>query len=1119
MTGRTGRAGLGAGALAALLLAPPAPLRAQPVAKANFVAEGSFALPAAGDGGLQRPRAIAWGPGNRVHVADDRGTIVVFSANGVYQRTYGTGLKKVVALAVDAAGRAYALDPDQKVVLVFDSTGTVVQKIGSPGGQAGQLDDPLDVAVGGNGLVYVLDKARRGVQVFSLDGTFLHDVVLPPTAKEPRALAVAPSGRIYVALKDLPNALLRLPELTVALAAVDVPAPEVASVDLRGAALKDADAVVATPTGTVIAADRETGVLWSLDGRGGAPTGTDDRLYGGSGSGRGSFKKLEDAALAGADELLLLDSEGRKIERVKLILEARRPADVAMDYPVQFQSFPPTVDQGVIASASRPGGTVWFALVGAQGKGLRVVEARMTDHVGLFGGRIRVPEVAGGAAAHAFGATVEKAGHAALNDTLLVVTEPGKNRFHVFDLRTDAHVGAFGDNFRDDRRLKDPRGIALFGDGRIAVADHGNERVAVFSPDLATLLGDFPLAKAQGVAVSPDGRLFAWDEDGVQVGVLAASGRGFESLPAPLAAGGVAALTVDAAGNVYALRRGSGRVAILDAGLKRMLARVGSQRGIESGERLTVDADGNIYATDPGKGSTVAMRWGVDLPPVGALVASWSPTAVDLAWEAVPGSFVTGYQVEGAPGEDGPWTRLTSVARPGARAQDPTVLFYRVEPRILTGSLGRPSPAAPAQHLAALAAFGDGDWARARELARIALEAVAQGAATADDATLTELAWAGFVAAHELADHPDVLAWDARLQGRVLADARGFDHHRRLADTYQKQGRLQEAMRWASAALAIPDAPRDPSAILARLIFDDAWQLGDWAAVARIGEPLVGSYGGASDAERLERLIRAQLEVGDVERARALIATAQAARSSAEQARRLRTLEFVTMAALADYANALPIAAELGSPDADLFVPFQGALARVRLETGDRSGARSALLALVTQRDATALSHPMIARSTLAVFGNLIEAGEADGARSMLDSLVAVLPADRAAVRTEVLRQADSVAAVADTRVKLGEGLAFYRDAQFRDAVRFFQAADRRTDLDVDQKLIVKELLAGSLYSFNRGDEADEVYRGVYVVDPAFDLVVHLKRIQDVYGVAAFTDEMAAHFAQLGAVR
>ena len=136
----------------------------------------------------------------------------------------------------------------------------------------------------------------------------------------------------------------------------------------------------------------------------------------------------------------------------------------------------------------------------------------------------------------------------------------------------------------------------------------------------------------------------------------------------------------------------------------------------------------------------------------------------------------------------------------------------------------------------------------------------------------------------------------------------------------------------------------------------------------------------------------------------------------------------------------------------------------------------------------------------------------------MLDTLVSAIPPDLAAVRGELLRQADLVAAVAGTRAQLGEGLGFLRDALFRDALRFFQEADGRTDLDVDQRLIVKEILAAVYHSLGQMEEADEAFRGVYEVDPDFVLADHLAHVEETYAVAIFTPEMLEHFQGVGPI-
>ena len=330
-----GRVGILLGLAVAVALARPA--GAQPVAKASFLVDGSFDLPRSGPGSLERPRSLSWAAPDHLHIADERGTVVVLEGTGAFVRTYGGGvLRRTAGIAVDDEGRSYVLDSDQKSVFVFDPAGEVAYRIGTSGSDAGQLDDPVDIALGPTGLVYVLDKGRKGVQVFSRDGTFVHDLAFSESIGDPRALGVSPSGRVWVADRDLPGGLLRLVELTEAIGTVDAPA-EAEIVQIRAGNLREPTSVVTTPTGTVVAADRNSGVLWAIDGRGETAVGSDDRLYGGSGSGRGSFRRLEDAALAGDDQLVMLDSDGLKIERVQLVIEGDRDPAPVMDYPVLFQ--------------------------------------------------------------------------------------------------------------------------------------------------------------------------------------------------------------------------------------------------------------------------------------------------------------------------------------------------------------------------------------------------------------------------------------------------------------------------------------------------------------------------------------------------------------------------------------------------------------------------------------------------------------------------------------------------------------------------------------------------------------------------------------------------------------
>ena len=65
----------------------------------------------------------------------------------------------------------------------------------------------------------------------------------------------------------------------------------------------------------------------------------------------------------------------------------------------------------------------------------------------------------------------------------------------------------------------------------------------------------------------------------------------------------------------------------------------------------------------------------------------------------------------------------------------------------------------------------------------------------------------------------------------------------------------------------------------------------------------------------------------------------------------------------------------------------------------------------------------------------------------------------------------------------------------------------------------MKELLAGVLFSFQRVPDADEIFRGVFNVDPGFNLSAHLDHVSEVYGITPFADDVLAHFSEVGPLR
>lgn len=78
---------------------------------------------------------------------------------------------QVWQVAFDREGRLYVLDTDNQCVHVYSPTGKFVRTIGRRGNGPGEFQSPLGIAITAAGELVVND-ALRGLQVFSLDGSF-----------------------------------------------------------------------------------------------------------------------------------------------------------------------------------------------------------------------------------------------------------------------------------------------------------------------------------------------------------------------------------------------------------------------------------------------------------------------------------------------------------------------------------------------------------------------------------------------------------------------------------------------------------------------------------------------------------------------------------------------------------------------------------------------------------------------------------------------------------------------------------------------------------------------------------------------------------------------------------
>ncbi len=144
---------------------------------------GSFADLAQGDapiGTFNEPWGVAVGPDGSVYVTDTwNHRVQKFTKDGTPIKTWGQFgqpspefpdsnyfLWGPRGIAVDSQGRVLVADTGNKRIVVYDQEGNYLTEFGSGGFDPGQFDEPVDVAVGSDGVAYVTDTWNQRIQSF-----------------------------------------------------------------------------------------------------------------------------------------------------------------------------------------------------------------------------------------------------------------------------------------------------------------------------------------------------------------------------------------------------------------------------------------------------------------------------------------------------------------------------------------------------------------------------------------------------------------------------------------------------------------------------------------------------------------------------------------------------------------------------------------------------------------------------------------------------------------------------------------------------------------------------------------------------------------------------------------
>ncbi len=213
-------------------------------------------------------------------------------------------------------------------------------------------------------------------------------------------------------------------------------------------------------------------------------------------------------------------------------------------------------------------------------------------------------------------------------------------------------------------RLRQPRGAAADGSGRVWVADFGNQRIQLFGADgsAGLALGTRGSGPGQfkdpcGIAVSPSGLIFVADTWNGRVQVF--DSKGVWQREWGGAFFGPRGIAVDSGGSVFVADTGNGRIVRFDA-RGRQEAEWGKAPGagkLADPQGLVAAKDGKVYVADNGNGRVAVFdRNGVfirafDVPGWRRATFSEPYLALDvggLLWVSVPllGE-VRGYTTEG----------------------------------------------------------------------------------------------------------------------------------------------------------------------------------------------------------------------------------------------------------------------------------------------------------------------------------------------------------------------------------------------------------------------------------------------------------------------------------------
>ncbi|MDQ6672880.1 MAG: NHL repeat-containing protein [Chloroflexota bacterium] len=400
---------------------------------------------------------------------DDVGNrcIQVFQPDGTFLRSFGNSTQlsnNTRGMTIDKANNVvYVADSAKQTVEVFSTAGTFQGTIGVPGSDDGQLGGPRDIAVGGDGTVYVSDYTYWRINAYhplcscSTSGQFIHQIpdpaVPPPLGGLNMANGVAVSpvdGSVYVT--DTFNQ--RVQQFTNAGTVVTA----------WGSRLPNLGDPYALDYPRGVAVDPNNGNVWVNDTRSGyikeySSSGTFIQDWGGIGSAPGQFFYAVGITVGPDGTLYITDSANARLQVTD------QAGNVKHVFTCGDLTSHPWAYTGCNGSALDAVGNIYATNTNKNRIDVFSPTGSLLRSIGSTapGGRLNTP----------YGV--------AIAGTSLYVTEAGANRVSKFNIN-GAYVGQWGSLGTGHGQLNRPLGIAVDTTGNIYVNDYGNDRIEVFSP-------------------------------------------------------------------------------------------------------------------------------------------------------------------------------------------------------------------------------------------------------------------------------------------------------------------------------------------------------------------------------------------------------------------------------------------------------------------------------------------------------------------------------------------------------------------------------------------------------------------------------------------------------------